>query len=256
MSTRKMIIGLCICLFVIVCVDRTLSQTRRGRRAGRTTDMSNWATQRARQRRKMHERRIQQLERQIQEEQARVEELKRSGFAKSLDEFRKQELGVTERQWKVLKPKLEKITNIWDRGNAYIRPKYYKRSSSSYAYSSGFTSSSVGSAGGKVNVIEQKETSKQDSRQPVTKFEEGWEWERLPERKAPGELTECERVCEELLELLEDENSTREEIERKIEALRKIRREASEQMDKARQELRKGLNLRQEATLVLMRYLY
>ena len=256
MSTRKMIIGLCICLFVIVFSDRTLSQTRRGERAGRTTDMSDWAARRARQRQKMHERRVRQLEMQREQEQARIEELKRSGFAKSQDEFKRQELGVTEQQWKVLKPKLDRITDIWDRGNAYIRPKYYKRSSSSYTYSSGLTSSSVGLTGGKVNVIEQRETSKQDNRQPVTKFEEGWEWERSSGRKAPDEMTKSERICEELLELLEDENSTREEIESKVEALRKVRRKTSEQMDKARQELRKGLNLRQEALLVLMRHLY
>jgi hypothetical protein len=257
MSTRKIIVGLCICLFVIVFADRTLSQTRRGERTRRTINTNPLGARRRISRQQtMHRRRMRQLDRRIQEEQARVEELKRSGFAKSLDEFRKQELGVTEQQWKVLKPKIERITDIFNRGNAYMRPRYYKRSSSSYSYSGGSVGGSIGSTDGNVNVVEKWETSERDDNQPVTKSEEGWEWERSFKDKAPGKLTECERVCEELLGLLEDENSTREEIERKVEALRKTRRKTNEQMTKARQELEKGLNLRQEAVLVLMRYLY
>lgn len=256
MSTRKMIIGLCICLFVIVFAGRTLSQTRRSERARRTTDMRDWAAQRARQRQKKNEQWVRQLEKQREQEYARIEELKRNGLAKSLDEFKRQEFGVTEQQWKVLKPKLDKITDIWERGKAYIRPKYYQRSSSSYTYSGGFADSSVGLEDGKANVIEQWETPKQDNPQPVTKFEEGWEWERSFEGKAPNELTEIERICEELLELLEDENSTREEIENKVKALQKIRLQTKEQVAKAQQEVKKELNLRQEAMLVLMLHLY
>jgi hypothetical protein len=64
MSTRKMIIGLCICLFLIVFAGQTLSQTQRDERAGKRTDMSDWASRETEQWQKMHERRMQQWQRQ------------------------------------------------------------------------------------------------------------------------------------------------------------------------------------------------
>jgi len=76
------------------------------------------------------------------------------------------------------------------------------------------------------------------------------------DRKAASKLTKAERLSEEILELIEDKNSRPEEIEQKMETLRKIRQEANKQLSKARQELREVLTFRQEATLIMMRELY
>ena len=94
-----------------------------------------------------------------------------------------------------------------------------------------------------------------NNQQSIPKVEEGWKWSKSWEDKAPNELTEGERTCEELLLLMEDKDSKQEEIEQKVEALREIRKEASKQLAKAQQELREVVTFRQEATLVLMRYL-
>ncbi|KPL24626.1 MAG: hypothetical protein AMJ75_03220 [Phycisphaerae bacterium SM1_79] len=80
-------------------------------------------------------------------------------------------------------------------------------------------------------------------------------WSRPSARKSPSELTRGERVCEELLDLLEDQNATLEEIQQKVETLRDVRRDANRELAKARKELREVLNLDQEATLLTMGWL-
>ncbi len=68
-------------------------------------------------------------------------------------------------------------------------------------------------------------------------------------------LTEGEKACEELSELLQDKNSDPEKIRQKMVALRQAREKAREQLAKVRQELREILNSRQEAKLVLLEVL-
>jgi len=71
--------------------------------------------------------------------------------------------------------------------------------------------------------------------------------------KAPDEMTEGEKIVEELIDLLEDENSKKEEIRRKIDALQQARDKAREALPKARRELAAVLTSpRQEAIFLLM----
>jgi len=71
--------------------------------------------------------------------------------------------------------------------------------------------------------------------------------------KAPNEMTEGEKIVEELTDLLENENAKDEEIRRKIDALQQAREKAKGQLPKARQELRKVLTTpRQEAVFLLL----
>ena len=70
-------------------------------------------------------------------------------------------------------------------------------------------------------------------------------------RYAGRELTEGEKTCEELLVLLDDENSKQQDIEQKIDALRRARENAAKELVKARQELREVLTARQQSRLVL-----
>ena len=162
----------------------------------------------------------------------RIEQLdkqRRSESEKRTAESMKQALRATEQQWRAIKPRLDKVEYLSKQAKISITPASYKRSRSS--------------------------GSGPNNQPPVAKVEEGCKWSKSWEEKAPGELTEGERTCEELLELLENNGSKQEEIEQKVKALRKVREEAGKQLAMAQQELREVLTVRQEATLVLMRLL-
>ncbi len=80
-------------------------------------------------------------------------------------------------------------------------------------------------------------------------------WPPAPD-KTLDELTEGERIVEELIDLLEDENSKDEGIRKKMDALQQFRENARRELPKAKQELRDVLtNPRQEAVLLLMGYI-
>jgi membrane-bound ClpP family serine protease len=73
--------------------------------------------------------------------------------------------------------------------------------------------------------------------------------------KAPDELTEGEKIAEEFIDLLENENA-KEEIRRKIDALQRAREKARKQLPEARKELAAVLTSpRQEAVFLLMGYI-
>ncbi|HCO95190.1 MAG TPA: hypothetical protein DIU00_14770 [Phycisphaerales bacterium] len=74
--------------------------------------------------------------------------------------------------------------------------------------------------------------------------------------KALDEMTECERIVEALTDLLEDENSTDEDIREKTDALQQARDKAREALPKAKQELAEALmTQRQEAIFLVMGYI-
>lgn len=74
--------------------------------------------------------------------------------------------------------------------------------------------------------------------------------------KAPDELTEGEKIVEELTGLLEDENSKEKEIRQKIDTLQRAREKARKQLPEAKQELAAVLTSpRQEAVFLLMGYI-
>jgi hypothetical protein len=89
--------------------------------------------------------------------------------------------------------------------------------------------------------------------------EQSFHWMRRSEISGAGraktldEMTEGEKIVEELIDLLENESSKDEEIRRKIDALQQVRDKAKGQLPKARQELRKVLTTpRQEAVFLLL----
>jgi Spy/CpxP family protein refolding chaperone len=225
MSTKKMIIGFLVCLLIPLFAAQTLSQTLTNESSRDVVDPDSWtqqwqriSEQRKQQFQIQNEKRIEQLQK-----RSRIESEKRSS------ESMRQVLRANQRQWRSIKPRLEKVQHLLKETRVCIYPGYYRRSR--------------GSGGGSNN------------QQSHAKVEEGWKWNKAWEKKAPTELTKGERTCEELLLLLEDKNSNQEEIEQKVEALREIRKDASMQLGRAQQELREVLTFRQKATLTLMRYL-
>jgi hypothetical protein len=220
-----MITGLFVCLSLAVFTDQILSQTQR---SDKTREMPDWIPRSNMTQEQLHraiQKRSQQLQMQNKKEIEQLEQRTRSEAAKRADKSMKQALRATERQWKVIKPRLDKVEYLSKQARVSMAPGYYRRS---------------------------RGTGGPNNQKSVPKVEEGWKWTKAWEKKTPSELTEGERICEELLELLEDKGSKQEEIEMKVEALREVRKEAGKQLAKARQELRDVLTFRQEAALVLM----
>jgi len=125
-------------------------------------------------------------------------------------------LRVTEQQWRLIEPKYEKVRDLSFEARVCAR----------------------GSGGSN---------------------EQSFRWIRRSEISSGGraktldEMTEGEKIVEELTDLLENENAKDEEIRRKIDALQQAREKAKGQLPKARQELRKVLTTpRQEAVFLLL----
>ena len=229
MRTRKILFGLFVCLLVAVFAGQTLSRTRRPGRTRERPERNQRRNMTSEQINMEQQKRIQQWQMQNRKRNEQQEKQTRSEAAKSIAESMKEALRATEQQWKVIKPRLDKVKYLSKQAKVSMTPTYYRRSRSS--------------GGGSNN------------QQSVPKVEEGWKWSKAWEKKAPSELAKGERICEELLELLEDKGSKQEEIEQKVEALREVRKEAGKQLAKAQQELREELTFHQEATLVLMQHL-
>ena len=129
-------------------------------------------------------------------------------------------LRVSEEQWNIIRPKLEKVINLWDQANSTI-------------------GSSVSSNSQTVSV-------------PKIQWDRPWKYTPL------FEMTEAQRLAEEIRILLEKKDTPMEVFRRKVDALRKARSKEAEiqkQLAEARRELRKILTTRQEAVLVLLGWL-
>jgi hypothetical protein len=164
-------------------------------------------------------------QRRLQSEQIRKEfknEMEEAGGRRLLQA--KYGLCVSEDQWKLIGPKLEKVINMWDQTNSIVG-----------------ASLSFGSSRG------QKVAS-------VPKLQ----WHRPWKDKPLKDLTEAQRLADEIRILLEKKGTPMEVFRRKVAALRKARSKEAEiqkQLAEARRELREILTTRQEAVLVLQGWL-
>jgi hypothetical protein len=137
--------------------------------------------------------------------------------------------GLTEDQWKLIKPKLERVRELRDRAHSTVG-LFLTSSSTSGKNPRGAQSQSV----------------------PT------WRWNISWEDKPPGELTEAQKIANMLMKLVDSRNAPAKEFKQAMDTLRESRarqKELEEKLSKAREELRKGLTPRQEAALVLMRWL-
>jgi hypothetical protein len=148
----------------------------------------------------------------------------------------KRALAVTEEKWKVIKPKLEEVAKLQN-----------------LRYREGSTSGL--SLGG-------SSTAGTNSKAKTSQSEPRFQWGRPWEGKAPVELSEGQKIAEQLIGLLEKKNAMPDEFKLKMDALRRARiaeepenKKREKELSEAQQDLRKGLTIRQEATLVLMKRL-
>ena len=144
----------------------------------------------------------------------------------------KEALKVTDRQWRVVLPLMRKVYELRQQAEIAVKIK----------------------EAAWITEIQTKETTTDGvSTGPVTtksRTYEDWSWDRAWGEKT--EITKGEKACEELLSLFQRNNTTDEEKTQKIKALRQAREEASKELAKATELLRKELNIRQQATLVLL----
>lgn len=138
--------------------------------------------------------------------------------------YEKLALGASEEQWELIKAKLEKVRHLRRQADSTTGAKV---------------------AGGP-----------SDNGKKPTPLHLEWDipWKNMPD----DDITEAQRIVEQIIRLLA-RNSTRPEAFRiKMAALRVARKQEPEiekRLTKAREELRELLTTRQEATLVLMRWL-
>ncbi len=284
MSTRRIIIGFLVCFSIAVLVGQTLSQTRGRTRTSKTTDRDRWLREQQRmaeQRRRLNEERV---AKKMMEFKQRAKD-RHDGRDERRNQFLKQILEVTEEQWKVIEPKINKIyffrnqssisMGFGGAGGGYSGGSGGSSSGSvtrggmgGYGSGGGYRAGgrsaggSMGGHGGGMGGYRTGSSSGGSSGGYVMQGDSGSGsggsaqfWAGPTWRLVDRPLTEGEKACEELYELLQDKNSDPEKIRQKMVALRQAREKAKNQLAKVRQELREILNSRQEANLVLLEVL-
>jgi hypothetical protein len=260
MSMRRLIWGFLVCFSMAVFMGQALSQTRRAGRTRERSEISRLRNMDQKQRQQeLEQRRLkQQIERQ----------LKKQSPVKSEKELMQQVLRATEEQWKAIEPKVNEVRRLRNRANVSIR-MIVSGSMGGGSIASGIASGSARGSSVDVNVDVNKGVGRgsmfggtgtlsggqKRGSAGGSLIHYGWGWVRPSRHKGFENLNEGEKICEELFRLLEDKNSELEEIRQKMEALRKFRQEAKEELAIAQQELRELVTPHQEAALVMMQLL-
>jgi hypothetical protein len=136
-------------------------------------------------------------------------------------------LEVTEEQWKLIKPRLERLRQLREQADSRVGLGLARGPSGNQA------------------------SPRTGPRQSVPT----WQWNLPWEDKAPSELTEAQKLAKQLIGLVETKDVAPGTLSRTMDALRKARRNEAEiekQLAEARNELCEVLTTRQEAALVLM----
>lgn len=171
------------------------------------------------------------LEQRIREMQKMAEEQEEQAM--------KQALGVNEEQWKVIKPKLDKVKACRQRADVSIGLPFssnFVSSSTNSQQGGGFAGgfqAQFGSGGG---------SGGSNMTAPDSSFG----------NQSKRRETQGERICRELNTLLDNFNSPPEAIRQKMLELQQARASARKQLAQAQKELQAVLTLHQQARLVLM----
>jgi hypothetical protein len=127
----------------------------------------------------------------------------------------------------------------WAQGTGYA-------SSSTNANASGYSYSSRGGAGPQ---------GERPVKKQVGELNLGWIWHRPSENPSAEELSEGEKVCERLLDVIEAEIPDRGLVQQRVGQLRRLRQARQSEIHQIHQELRAIVTPDQEAKLILMGYL-
>lgn len=244
MSRQKIILSLLVVFSIMVFVGRSLCQTSETRQPEYKTDFEqdrqnvagdnlNADRQRAAQRRATQQRfgpdfsRLRNLE-----PAERIREIQK--MAKEQEEqAMKQALGVNEKQWKIIEPKIEKVKACRDRASVSIGQPFSSNivSSTGSPQGGGFGGGFQYQFGGSGNISSGGSSFQNQFNQ---------------------QQTQGQGICQELQVLLDNPNSSPEAIKQKMLELQRVRANAKKQLAEAQKELRKVLTFRQQARLCLM----
>ena len=177
-------------------------------------------------------------------------------------ELAKLALDVTEAQWRKIRPRLSKVRGLLAESRVGIG--IFAGGGGGGGGGGGSSSSRSsqgggptpdrgrgGASGGSFGINGQPQDALRSGK--LGGVEVAWGWSRPSARRGP--LTEGQKVCGALLDLIESDEPDSMALERKVAALQKIRGEAKDALPTAQAELRAALNERQQAILVLMGYL-
>jgi len=139
-------------------------------------------------------------------------------YREQMQDRMRERLGATEEEWKILQPRIEKVSQAMRQSRGGFR-------------------SVMGMFGGRGR------GGPDDRRGGDRQRPEG-----TPER----EQDDVEKKTQALRSLLDDENSSASSIKAALDALRSARQKSQEELATARKELREVITARQEAQLVLM----
>ncbi len=210
---RKVFAGL-ILLAMIVFLDSSLSQTRR-------------SSMRRRPIRGQRPRRM--TDAQLQEQINRA-------MAQAYGQALKEALAPTAAQWRMIEPKLKKVRELSDQAEVAVKIKNAKLITTTET----LRGDRAEAAGGKPSEPQSTTTHDRD------------EWRDSLHRESKARLLGAEKVCAELVSLIESGGATDEQKKAKMNALRQAKQKAAEELAVAQDELRKVLSLRQQTTLFLI----
>jgi hypothetical protein len=141
-----------------------------------------------------------------------------------------QNLGVNEDEWKIIEPKLKKVQSCRD--EAFVgTDSPFQSGLSNFSGPGGFTGGFQFQFSGTT---------------------QGGGFQSSSSLDPDHEITDGEAILKELQMLVQDPQTTSDEITRSLNALRQAREKGKRKWARAQQELRKVLNLRQQATLTMM----
>ena len=240
MSTRKMILGLAVCLALGVFAQRLSSQgVRSDGFSGRSGSVPSRSTRPRRMPGQPDFERMRDMspeEKMIYFQQLAEEQRKAAEEQEAI--AMQQALGANDEQWKIIEPRLKKVKHYREQAFIGTKPPFQGNFSNFGTgpggaqgfggFSGGFQFQAGGSSQG---AMVPNSTGRQDFDGPVS----------------DGEI-----LCEEIQRLLMDPQATPEQVSQKLAALRIAREKARKQWVAAQQQLREVLNFRQQARLVLM----
>jgi len=248
MSTRKVILGLAVCLSLGIFSQQLLSQGNgSGGFSGGSGSMRSRGTRPPRMpgqpdfellSKMNHEEKMKYFQ-QLAEEQRKAMEEQRKAMEEQEAIAMQQALGANDEQWKIIEPRLKKVKHYREQAFIGIKPPFQSNFSSfstgpggAQGFSSGFAGGFQFQAGASgQGAMVPTSTGRQDSDAPMS----------------DGEI-----LCEEIQMMLDDPKATPEQVSQKLDALRLAKEKARRQWIAAQQQLREVLDFRQQARLVLM----
>ena len=288
---EKAVLLSALLVFILISLPHvSFAQIRRSRGAMRPSQMRD-ARRRNEQRQLERQQRSQEFRR-IREEYQ--------------DEASQEALGVDAEQWKLIKPKMQRIEEL--RVQPSLNFSIYgsasggSESSANSSHSGSIPSSgrgaitrgwgggsAGGSAGGKAGSVRSGSSGSAGAtgggsygyssgsssgssygygfgprigpngdrpiKKQIGELSLGWTWHRPSEDKKPNELTESDKVCEQLLDAVTAETPDHDLVQQRVTQLRQFRQEKLRQLRETQQQLRQLVTPEQEAKLMLMGYL-